>query len=57
MHHCIQNQIVSENIKWNRKIKSQKINALLINTRNANALTGNEGFEALKILSIDLAQN
>ena len=48
--------IVSENIKWNRKIKSQKINALLINTRNANALTGNEGFEALKLLSIDLAQ-
>ena len=48
--------IVSENIKWNRKIKSQKINALLINTRNANALTGNEGFEALKQLSIDLAQ-
>ena len=32
--------VVSENIKWNRKIKSQKIHALLINTRNANALTG-----------------
>ena len=40
--------VVSENIKWNRKIKSQKIHALLINTRNANALTGSDGYEALK---------
>jgi len=48
--------VVSENIKWNRKIKSQKIHALLINTRNANALTGSDGYEALKILSIDLSE-
>ncbi len=48
--------VVSENIKWNRKIKSQKINALLINTRNANALTGTDGYDALKILSLDLSE-
>ncbi len=48
--------VVSENIKWNRKIKSQKIYALLINTRNANALTGLDGYEALKILSLDLSE-
>ena len=48
--------VVSENIKWNRKIKSQKIHALLINTRNANALTGSDGYNALKILSLDLSE-
>ena len=48
--------VVSENIKWNRKIKSQKIHALLINTRNANALTGSDGYDALKILSIELSE-
>ncbi len=48
--------VVSENIKWNRKIKSQKIHALLINTRNANALTGSDGYDALKILSLDLSE-
>ena len=48
--------IVSENIKWNKKVKSQKIHALLINTRNANALTGSDGYEALKILSLDLSE-
>ena len=34
-----------------KKIKSQKVHALLINARNANALTGPDGYEALKILS------
>ena len=40
-----QSQIVSENIKWNLNSKTKKIKALLINTRNANALTGKEGYE------------
>ena len=48
--------VVSENIKWNKKIKSQKVHALLINARNANALTGPDGYEALKILSSDLSE-
>ena len=33
-----QSKIISENIKWNQKIKTKKIRAIIINTRNANAL-------------------
>ena len=47
---------ISENIKWNKKIKSKKITALLINTRNANALTGTEGFNSLKKISLKLSE-
>ena len=47
---------ISENIKWNKKIKSKKITALLINTRNANALTGAEGFNSLKKISSKLSE-
>jgi glutamate N-acetyltransferase/amino-acid N-acetyltransferase len=41
-------KIVSENIKWNLSIKSKKIKSLIINTRNANAFTGSDGYKALK---------
>jgi len=51
-----QSKIVSENIKWNKKIKSNNLSAILVNTRNANALTGTYGFKALKELSIDLSK-
>ena len=47
-----QSKIVSENIKWNKKIKSKNLSAILVNTRNANVLTGTHGFKALKELSI-----
>jgi len=50
-----QSKIVSENIKWNKKIKSKKLSALLINTRNANALTGSNGFIAIKELANELS--
>tara|TARA_Y100000741_G_scaffold6959_1_gene5887 strand:- start:1094 stop:2395 length:1302 start_codon:yes stop_codon:yes gene_type:complete len=50
-----QSKIVSENIKWNKKIKSKKLSALFINTRNANALTGATGFNAIKELANELA--
>jgi len=49
-------KIISENIKWNRKIKSKKISALLINTRNANALTGIDGYKSIEKLSLDLSK-
>ena len=52
-----QSKIVSENIKWNKKIKSKNLSAILVNTRNANALTGTYGFKALKELSIDLSKH
>jgi len=51
-----QSKVVSENIKWNLKIKSKKISAILINTRNANAMTGSKGYNCLKELSIDLSK-
>jgi len=52
-----QSKIISENLKWNKKIKNEKIYGILINTRNANALTGKDGFNAIKKISIDLAKH
>ena len=43
-----QSKIISENIKWNLSIKSKKIKSLIINTRNANAFTGFDGYRGLK---------
>ena len=43
-----QSKIVSENIKWNLNIKSKKIKSLIINTRNANAFTGIDGYQGLR---------
>jgi len=50
-----QSSIVSENIKWNREIKSKKIRALLVNTRNANAFTGKNGYQGLKEIADELS--
>ncbi len=50
-----QSKIVSENIKWNLKIKKKKIFATLVNARNANCFTGKKGFQGLKILSDNLS--
>ena len=44
-------KIVSENIKWNLKQNSKRIFSLIVNTRNANAFTGKQGYESLKKLS------
>jgi len=51
-----QSKIISENIKWNTKIKSKIIKALLVNTRNANAFTGKKGFKGIKILAEELSE-
>ena len=50
-----QSKLISENIKWILNIKTKKINALLVNTRNANAFTGKNGFKGLKLLADDLS--
>ncbi|MDA8537953.1 bifunctional glutamate N-acetyltransferase/amino-acid acetyltransferase ArgJ, partial [Candidatus Pelagibacter bacterium] len=50
-----QSKIVSENIKWNLNIKSKKIRSLIINTRNANAFTGPEGYQGLKEIAEELS--
>ena len=46
-----QSKIVSENIKWNLNQKNKKIFTLIVNTRNANAFTGKQGYESLKKLA------
>ena len=51
-----QSKLISENIKWNLNIKSKKVKCLLVNTRNANALTGKNGFKGLKIISDNLSE-
>ena len=46
-----QSKIVSENIKWNLKQNPKKVFSLLVNTRNANAFTGQQGYESLRKLA------
>jgi glutamate N-acetyltransferase/amino-acid N-acetyltransferase len=41
-------KIVSENIKWNIDQKAKKIFSLLVNTRNANAFTGDHGYKSMQ---------
>ena len=48
-------KIISENIKWNLNIKSKKIKSILINTRNANAFTGPDGYKGLKEIAEEIS--
>ena len=50
-----QSKIVSENIKWNLNIKSKKIKSLIVNTRNANAFTGPDGYKGLEAIAKEVA--
>ena len=50
-----QSKIISENIKWNLNIKSKKIKSLVVNTRNANALTGEDGYKGLKEIAEEIS--
>ncbi len=50
-----QSNIKSENIKWNLNNSKEKIYALLINTRNANAFTGKEGYKSINNIASLLA--
>ncbi len=50
-----QSKIISENIKWNLNLKNKRINALLVNTRNANAFTGKKGYQGLKEIAEELS--
>jgi glutamate N-acetyltransferase/amino-acid N-acetyltransferase len=52
-----QSKIVSENIKWNLNQKNKKIFSLIINTRNANAFTGKQGYDSLKKLADLVSKN
>ena len=46
-----QSKILSENIKWNLNQKAQKIFSLIINTRNANSFTGEQGYKSIQSLA------
>ena len=50
-----QSNIKSENIKWNLNNSKDKIYALLVNTRNANAFTGKEGYKSINNIASLLA--
>jgi len=43
-----QSKILSENIKWNLNQKTKKIFSLLVNTRNANSFTGDQGYQSMQ---------
>ncbi len=51
-----QSKVISENIKWNKSIKNKKIKALIVNSRNANCLTGLKGFNSLKEIADETAK-
>ena len=51
-----QSKVISENLKWNQTLKTKKVKCMLINTRNANALTGKQGFKALKTIASILSE-
>ena len=42
-----QNSIVSESIVWNRENTKNNIKALVVNTKNANTFTGDQGLNSL----------
>jgi len=50
-----QSKIISENIKWNLNQKTKKIFSLLVNTRNANSFTGDQGYQSLQILAEEIS--
>ena len=49
-------KIISENIKWNLSRKAKKIYSLIVNTRNANAFTGKEGFKSINNIATILSE-
>ena len=51
-----QSKILSENIKWNLDQKSKKIFSLMVNTRNANAFTGEQGYQSMQTIADMISQ-
>ncbi len=52
-----QSNIISENIKWNLSNSKEKIYALLVNTRNANAFTGKDGYKSINNIATVLSDS
>ena len=50
------NSIKSESIVWNEKSNKKTIKAILVNTKNANTFTGQQGIESLDSISKNLSR-
>ncbi len=51
-----QSKILSENIKWNLNQKTKKVYSLLVNTRNANSFTGDQGYKSMQTIAETISQ-
>jgi len=51
------NSIVSESITWNRENTKNNIKALIVNTKNANTFTGDQGLDSLNEIAKDLTDS
>ena len=52
-----QSKIISENIKWNQNQKCKKVFSLVVNSRNANAFTGKQGYQSLQTIAELISKN
>ena len=52
-----QNSIVSESITWNKENTKNNIKALVVNTKNANTFTGEQGLRSLDEIAKNLAES
>ena len=52
-----QNSVVSESITWNRENTKNNIKALIVNTKNANTFTGDQGIKGLDEIAKNLVEN
>ena len=50
------NSIVSETINWNQKSNKKSIKALMINTKNANTFTGQQGLDSMDEIAKNLSR-
>ena len=48
-------KILSENIKWNLNQKTKKVFCLLVNARNANSFTGNQGYKSMQSIAENIS--
>jgi len=51
-----QSKIISENIKWNLNQKTKKIYSLIVNTRNANSFTGEQGYKSMEKIAEEISR-
>ena len=49
-------KIISENIKWNLNQKTKKIFSLIVNAKNANSFTGDQGYQSMQSIAESISQ-